>query len=59
MWDQNTYNKLYQIQPNLKERKLNSNNTRTEEANFARLHISHTRLIHSFILKEETPPKCS
>ena len=31
LWDQNPHNKLFQIQPILKERKLHPNNTRREE----------------------------
>ena len=48
-----------QIQPILKERKLDPNNTRTEETALAQLRIGHTKLTHSFILKEEPPPRCS
>ena len=58
LWDENPHNKLFQIQHILKERKLNPNNTRREETTLTRLRIGHTRLIHSFILKEEPPPKC-
>ena len=32
--------------------------TRREETTLSRLHIGQTRLTHSFILKEEPPPKC-
>ena len=49
---------LFQIQPILKERKLDPDNTRREDTTLTRLRIVHTRLIHSFILKEEPPPKC-
>ena len=52
-----THNKLFQVQPILKERKLDPNNTRREETALAQLCIGHTRLIHSFILKDEPPPK--
>ena len=58
LWDENPHNKLFQKQPILKERKLDPNNTRREETTLTRLHIGHTRLTHSFILKEEPPPKC-
>ena len=34
------------------------NNTRREETTLTQLYIRHTRLTHSFILKEEPPPKC-
>ena len=58
LWDKNTHSKLYQIEPILKERKLNPNNTRREEATLARLCIGRSRLTHYFILKEEPPSKC-
>ena len=58
LWDENPHNKLFQIQPILKERKLDPNYTRREETIFNRLRIGHTRLTHSFILKEEPLPKC-
>lgn len=49
---------LYQIAPILKERQLNLK-TRKEQTTTARLRIGHTRLTHSFVLKQEPPPKCS
>ena len=58
LWDENPHNKLFQIQPNLKERKLDPNNTRREEITLTQLRIGHTQLTHSFILEEELPPKC-
>ena len=58
LWDDNSQNKLYQIEPLLKERKLDASNSRREETTLSRLRIGHTRLTHSFILKEEPPPKC-
>ena len=58
LWDENPHNKIFQIQPILKERKLNPNNTRREETTLTRLRIGHNRLTHSFILKEEPPPNC-
>ena len=42
LWDENPHNKLFQIQPILKERKLDPNNTRREETTLTRLHIGHT-----------------
>ena len=58
LWDENTQNKLRQIEPLLKERKSKASNTRREETIFSRLCIGHTRLTHNFILIEESPPKC-
>ena len=55
LWDQNTH----QIRPVLKERKLDPENTRTEETALGRLSIGHTKLTHSFILKDEPPPRGS
>ena len=57
LWDENSHNKLFQIQSILKERNLDLNNTRRDETTLTRLRIGDTRLTHSFILKEETPPK--
>ena len=37
---------------------MDPNNTRREVTSFTRLHIGHTQLTHSFILKEELSPKC-
>ena len=58
LWDENTQNKLRQIEPLLKERKREASNTRREETILSRPRIGHTRLTHDFILKEESPPKC-
>ena len=57
LWEKNPHNKLFQVQPILKERKMDPNNTRREETTLAHLRIRHTRLTHSFILKDEPPPK--
>ena len=57
LWDENPHNKLFQIQPILKERKLDPNNTRRKETTFTRRRIGHTQLTQSFILKEKLPPK--
>ena len=57
LWDENAQNKLRQIEPLLKERKREANNTRREETILSRLRTGHTRLTHDFILKEP-PPKC-
>ena len=52
LWEKNPHNKLFQVQPILKERKLNPNNSRREETTLAWLHIGNTRLTLSFILKD-------
>ena len=51
LWEKNPHNKLFQVQPILKERKLDPNNTKREDTSLAQLCIGHTRLTHSFILK--------
>ena len=57
LWDENPHNKLFQIQPILKERKLAPNNTRRDETTLTWLRFGDTQLTYSFILKEEPPPK--
>ena len=39
LWDENPHNKLFQIQPIAKERKLDPNNIRREETTLTQLHI--------------------
>ena len=56
-WQQLWEKKFFQVEPILKERKLDPNDTRREETTLARLRIGHTRLTHAFILKDEPPPK--
>ena len=47
LWDENPHNKLFQIQPILKERKLDPNNTRREETTLT-MHWTHsTDSLHS------------
>ena len=43
----------------LKERKPDPSKTRREETTLTQLCISHTKLTHYFILKQELPPKYS
>ena len=50
------HNKLFQIQPTLGEWRPES---RREQVVISRLRIGHTRLTHSFILKQEPQPQCS
>ena len=38
---------------------MDPNNTRREETTLTRLRIGHTQRTHSFLLKEEPPPKYS
>ena len=48
-WNNNTHNKLFQIQPTLGEWKPALRKSRREQV------IGHTKLTHSFILKQEQP----
>ena len=57
-WDEFPENKLYKIFPVLKECISCPRKNRKEETVMARLHISHSFLTHSFLLKGEEPPVC-
>ena len=51
-------NKLHQIFPALKECIVCPQTNRKEETVMARLHIGHSFITHSFLLKGEEPPMC-
>ena len=55
-WSNNIHNKLFQIQPTLGVWRPASRKSRREQVVISRLRIGHTRLTHSFILKQE--PQC-
>ena len=57
-WDINIHNKLFQIQPTLGEWRPAFKKSRREQVVVSRLDIGHTRLTHSFILKQEPQPQC-
>ena len=57
-WDINIHNKLFQIQPTLGEWRPGFRKSRREQVVISWLHIGHTKLIHSFILKQEQQPQC-
>ena len=57
-WSNNIYNKLFQIQPTLGKGRPVSKKSRREQVVISRLRICHTRLTHSFILKQEPQPQC-
>ena len=57
-WDMNTHNKLFQIQPPLGEWRPAFRISRREQVVISRLCIGHSRLIHTFILKQEPQPQC-
>ena len=58
-WSNNIHNKLFQIQPTLGEWRPASRKSRREQVVISRLRIGHTRITHSFILKQESQPQCS
>ena len=57
-WDEFPENKLYKIFPVLKECLSCLRKNRKEETMMARLHIGHSFITHSFLLKGEEPPVC-
>ena len=57
-WDEYPENKLYKIFPVLKVCIVCPRTDRKEETVMARLHIGHSFITHSFILKGEEPPVC-
>ena len=58
-WDEFPGNKLYKIFPVLKKIIVFCPRTnRKEETVMARLHIGHSFITHSFLLKGEEPPVC-
>ena len=58
-WNNNIHNKLFKVQPTLGERRPALRKSRREQVVISRLRIGHTRLTHSFILKQEPQPQCS
>ena len=57
-WDELQMNKLHEIFPVLKQCVVCPRTNRKEETVIARLHIGHSFLTHSFLLKGEEPPMC-
>ena len=56
--DINIHKKIFQIQPTLGEWRPRFRKSRREQVVISRLRIGHTRLTHSFILKQELQPQC-
>ena len=54
-WSINNYNKLLEIKPILGEWKQSFRKSRKEEVVLSRLRRGHTRITHSYLLKEEQP----
>ena len=57
-WNRNTNNKLFQVKPFLGEWCPAFRKSRKKRVT-TRLRIGHSRLTHSFILKQEQQPQCS
>ena len=57
-WDEFPENKLYKIFPILKECIVYPRRNRKEETVMPRLHIGHSFITHSFLLKGAEPPVC-
>ena len=57
-WNRNTSNKLFQVKPFLGEWHPAFRKSRKEQVTITRLRIGHSRLTHSFILKQEQQPQC-
>ena len=51
-------NKFHEILPKLPDKLLSFCNTRKENTVLNRLHIGHSHLTHSFILRKEEAPVC-
>ncbi|WP_419609434.1 RNase H family protein, partial [Thiolapillus sp.] len=59
-WDETGLisNKFHEILPKLPDKLLSFCNTRKESTVLNRLHIGHSHLTHSFILRKEEAPVC-
>ena len=59
-WDETVLvsNKLHEILPKLPDKLLSFCNTRKENTVLNRLHIGHSYLTHSFILRKDEAPVC-
>ena len=59
-WDETVLvsNKFHEILPKLPDKLLSFCNTRKETTVLNRLHIGHSYLTHSFILRKEVAPVC-
>ena len=57
-WDGST-DFLSMISPDVGKTEYNPNLTRKEQVVLCRIRIGHTRLTHSYLMKNEEPPRCS
>ena len=58
VWETQTYNKLNEIKPNFNSKCTFSNLSRKEQTKITRCRLGHTRITHSYILKNEQAPFC-
>ena len=58
VWETQTQNKLNEIKPNFNSKCTFSNYSRKEQTKNTRCRIGHTRITHSYILKNEQAPFC-
>ena len=58
IWETQTQNKLNEIKPNFNSKCTFSNYSRKEQTKITRCRIGHTRITHSYILKNEQAPFC-
>ena len=58
IWDQQTNNKLKEIQPIVGLENIKPLTERKQDTKYNRIRIGHTRLTHKHLLNAETTPKC-
>ena len=58
VWETQTQNKLNEIKPNFNSKCTFSNYSRKEQTKITRCRIGHTRITHSYILKNEQASFC-
>ena len=57
-WNKSIGNKVPELKPTIGEYQSVVRNIRKEEVVFARLHLGHTRVTHSYLLLGEEQPQC-
>lgn len=57
-WSSQTANKLFKFMPKLDEPLPTILTNRKEQTFISRIHIGHSHLTHSFLLRDEEPPWC-
>ena len=58
VWETQTQNKLNEIKPNFNSKCTFSNLSRKEQTKINRCRFGHTRITHSYILKNQQAPFC-